>query len=75
MGKQRPAYNGEKRKLRHKADFLAKSMVDGGQREGSDRRQVEGDVFIEKERLGYVYHNALGLVKGKGLGKKEGSRA
>lgn len=69
--KYRPAYDGEKRKLRDNVDFLAKSIIDRGQTEGLARRQVDGDVFTEKERCGYVYHNTVKLVKGKGLEEKE----
>lgn len=71
MRKYRPACNGEKRKLRDNVDFLAKSIVDRGETGGLARRQVDGDVFTEKERLGYVYHNMVKLVKGKGLEEKE----
>lgn len=71
MRKYRPAYNGEKRKLRDNIDFLAKSIADRGQTGGLARRQVDGDVFTEKERLGYVYHNTMKLVIGKGVEEKE----
>lgn len=71
MGKYRPAYNGEKRNLSDNVDFLTKSIVDRGQTGGPPRTQVDVDVFTEKEKLGYVYHNMVKLVKGKGLKEKE----